>query len=100
MFHETVKRSDGVPYAVCMLCNSAYKHPRCWKSGPTNSRNRHLDDCAAYQRLLKTGVESHVRIFHLASISEGCTAWWPRNSTRQASLLSNTSSMFSISGSV
>ena len=58
MFHETVKRSDGVPYAVCMLCNSAYKHPRCWKSGPTNSLNRHLDDCAAYQRLLKTGVES------------------------------------------
>lgn len=57
MFHETVKRSDGVPYAVCMLCNSAYKHPRCWKSGPTNSLNRHLDDCAAYQRLLKTGVE-------------------------------------------
>ena len=58
MFHETVKRSDGVPYAVCMLCNSAYKHPRCWKSGPTNSLNRHLDDCATYQRFLKTGVES------------------------------------------
>jgi hypothetical protein len=58
MFHETVKRSDGIPYTVCMLCNSAYKHPRCWKSGPTNSLNRHLDDCAAYQRLLKTGVDS------------------------------------------
>lgn len=58
MFHETVKRSDGVPYTVCMLCNSAYKHPRCWKSGPTNSLNRHLDDCAVYQRLLKTGIDS------------------------------------------
>ena len=45
MFHETVKRSDGVPYAVCILCNSAYKH-------------RDLDDCVVYQRLLKTRVES------------------------------------------
>ena len=58
MFHETVKRSDGVSYTVCMLCNSAYKHPQCWKSGPINSLNRHLDDCAACQRLLKTRVES------------------------------------------
>ena len=58
MFHETIERSDGVPYAVCMLCNSVYKHPRCWKSAPTNSLNRHLDDCVAYQRLLKTGVKS------------------------------------------
>jgi hypothetical protein len=58
MFHETVKRQDGVPYAVCMLCNSAYKHPRCWKSAPTNSLNRHLDDCIQYQRLLKTGVST------------------------------------------
>ena len=57
MFHETIKRSDRVPYVVCMLCNSAYKHPRCWKSGPTNSLNRHLDDCAAYQGLLKTRLE-------------------------------------------
>jgi len=58
MFHETVKCSDGVPYTVCMLCNSAYKHPQCWKSGPTNSLNHHLDDCAVYQKLLKTEVES------------------------------------------
>jgi hypothetical protein len=62
MFHETVKRSDGIPYTVCMLCNSAYKHPRCWKSGPTNSLNRHLDDCVVYQKLLKTGVESSTGI--------------------------------------
>ena len=62
MFHETVKCSDGVPYTICMLCNSAYKHPRCWKSGPINSLNHHLDDYAMYQRLLKIGVESSMGI--------------------------------------
>ena len=54
-----------------MLCNSAYKHPRCWKSGPINSLNRHLDDCAMYQRLVKTEVESSMRVlsdyFNIAS---------------------------------
>jgi len=32
---------------------------------------------------------SHVRIFHLASISEGCTAWWPRNSTVTGHVVTN-----------
>ena len=45
-----------------MLCNSAYKHPRYWKSGSTNSLNHHLHDCATYQRLLKTRIESSMGI--------------------------------------
>ena len=49
-FQEVVHRRTGVPLAVCMYCSRAYTHPWSFKSKPTRSLSRHLQDCIRFHR--------------------------------------------------
>lgn len=39
-----------MPLAVCIYCSRTYTHPWAFKSKPTRSLSRHLQDCIRYHR--------------------------------------------------
>lgn len=49
-FYEAVHRTNGEPLAICIYCQTKYRHPWVYQSKPTTSLDRHIASCHAYKR--------------------------------------------------